>query len=169
MTSVSAFNFKHRIGLLALGALMVLRRICSADAQTDEDFTPGTLSRLCSRNALIPCITSDCSWERSISGVIRNFAVVALSSWVASAKRSSFGNLLLLCLCFVSCICGLGVITMKDWQSGVKRFPGQRTWRRGLAELHYLTSCKPTRALHQADSTVNNPASMLVFSDLCCD
>lgn len=93
MTSMSAFNFKHRIGLLALGVLMVLRMICSADAQTDEDFTPGTLSRLCSRNTLIPCITSDCSWERSISGVIRNFAVVALSSWVAGAKRSPFGNL----------------------------------------------------------------------------
>lgn len=146
---MSDFNFKHRTGLLALEALMVLCRICSADAQTDEDFTPGTWSRLCSKNTLIPCITSDCSSERSISGVICNFAVVALSSWVAVVKQSPFIYLFIFtmpvfCLMSSQFLCN----HYERFTVRSQGFPGQSTWRRGLAELHYLTSCKPTRALH---------------------
>lgn len=157
----------RRLGLLAIKALMGPCRMCSADAQTDEDFPPETWSRLCSKNTLVPCITSDCSSERSISGV-----VVALSSWVAAVKWSSF---ILFIYLFITVLV-FRVMSLQFWYNHYERFtvgsqcfPGQTTWRRALAELHYLTSCKPTRALHRADSTVNKPAPMLVFFDLCCD
>lgn len=172
---MSAFNFKYRIGLLALEVVMVLCRICSADAQTDEDFTPETLSRRCSKNTLIPCITSDCSPERSISGVICNFAVFALSSWVAVVKQDPFVYLsVCLFICFTTLVFRLlySHVSCYHWESFTvrsHRFAGRRTCRPGLAELHYLTSCKPLRALHQADSPINKPASMLVFFDLYCD
>lgn len=157
MTSMSAFNFKYRIGLLALEVVMVLCRICSADVQTDEDFTPGTLSRRCSKNTLIPCITSDCSPERSISGVICNFAVFTLSSWVAVVKRDPFFIYLFvylfvsLRLCFVSCIRTWAVITGKASLSGVTvlqaRGPADQVslsfiiWR---AASHYVLYIKLT-------------------------
>lgn len=81
--------------------------------QTDEQFTSVTLSRLCSK--AISCVTSYCSSQRSISGVISNFALLLFSAGSPLLKwnEAPFCVFTTLVFCLL-CPHNLGIIAVKE-------------------------------------------------------
>lgn len=133
---MSTFNLKHCIGLLVLsanGAVLYL--------QTDKEFTSVTLSRLCSK--AISCITSYCSTERSISGVICNFAMLLFSTGSPLLKLDEAPLFIFYYACVLSHLSSqFRYNHCERFAVRSQHFSGHSTWRRGLTKLHYLTSCK---------------------------
>lgn len=126
------------------------------------------------QNDLIPFITSYCSSERSISVVIRNFAMLLFPLRSPLLKLNEGPSAIYLffmtpafCL---ACPRNLGGIPLKRFAVRSQHFSG-RVYPVDEVSPSFdaRRAASETRALYRADSTVNNPASMLVLFDLCCD